>query len=187
MMHLTVESQGTRKSLTSEGLMAPIATPLAFEDFYVREYPGVLGLAFVLAGNRSTAEDITQEAFLAAYKEWEKVAGYDQPGAWVRRVTVNISTSAFRRRRSEAKAIARIVARRAPNVPELSADDAEFWAAVRALPRRQSQVVALHCLEDRSVAEISDVLSMAPGTVKKHLHDGRRALARSLELEEDES
>jgi RNA polymerase sigma-70 factor (ECF subfamily) len=183
-----VEFQGTRKGSLSEGSTAPaVATPLAFEEFYVSEYPAVLGLAYALSGNRSTAEDIAQEAFLAAYKEWERVAQYDQPGAWVRRVTANISTSAFRRRRSEAKAISRIFARRGPDVPELSAGDAEFWAAVRSLPRRQSQVVALHYLEDRPVAEIAGVLGMAPGTVKKHLYDGRQALVRLLELEEDGS
>jgi RNA polymerase sigma-70 factor, ECF subfamily len=55
---------------------------------------------------------------------------------------------------------------------------------VRALPRRQAQVVALHYLEDRPVAEIADALGIASGTVKKHLHDGRRELARRLELEE---
>ena len=63
--------------------------------------------------------------------------------------------------------------------------DVEFWDAVRSLPRRQSQVVALHYVEDLSVSDIADVLEMAPGTVKKHLHDGRKSLARRLRAEED--
>jgi len=47
-------------------------------------------------------------------------------------------------------------------------------------------VVALYYLEDRAIADIADILDMAQGTVKKHLHDGRRALARRLRLREDE-
>ena len=71
-------------------------------------------------------------------------------------------------------------------MPALDADDAEFWAAVRSLPRRQAQVIALRYLDDRSVAEIAEILGTATGTVKKHLHDGRRAVAHRLRLEEDD-
>ena len=104
----------------------------------------------------------------------------------MRRVVANLSVSTFRRRVVEAKALARAAMGARETMPELSADDVEFWRAVRSLPRRQSQVIALHYLEDMPVIEVAEVLDMAEGTVKKHLHDGRRALARRLELEEDE-
>jgi RNA polymerase sigma-70 factor (ECF subfamily) len=84
----------------------------------------------------------------------------------------------------EAKALARIALRLAPSVSELSVEDAEFWRAVRSLPRRQAQVLALFYYEDRPIAEIAEILGMASGTVKKNLHDGRSALARRLKLEE---
>jgi len=74
-----------------------------------------------------------------------------------------------------------------PALPELSADDAEFWRTVRSLPRRQAQVIALHYLEDLPVIEIAEILGTAEGKVKKHLYDGRQALARRLELEEDDA
>jgi RNA polymerase sigma-70 factor (ECF subfamily) len=115
-----------------------------------------------------------------------RIAAYDQPGAWVRRVVTNLSVSAIRRRIVEAKSLVRLVRER-PREPDRPAGDAEFWEAVRSLPRRQAQVVALHYLEDLSVAEVADVLEMAPGTVKKHLHDGRRSLARRLRAEEEGS
>ena len=57
----------------------------------------------------------------------------------------------------------------------------------RSLPRRQAQVIALHYLEDRPVAEIAQILGTAGGTVKKHLHEGRLALTRRLQLEEDDA
>ncbi len=160
--------------------------PEAFEDFYVREYPAVVGLAFALSGSRWGAEDLAQEAFLAAHRQWVRIGSYEQPGAWVRRVVANMAVSAFRRRVSEAKALARMALGQRLTLPDLAAGDPEFWAAVRALSRRQAQVVTLFYLEDRSVADVALILDMTLGTVKRHLYDGRKALARSLRLEEDD-
>jgi RNA polymerase sigma factor (sigma-70 family) len=162
-----------------------ITSAEGFEAFYMREYHAVVGLAYALSGNRSIAEDLAQEAFLAAHRNWGRIGRYEQPGAWVRRVVANLSVSAFRRRVAEAKALVRL-GEREPLV-ELEASDLEFWRVVRSLPKRQAQVVALHYLEDRPIAEIAEVLEMAPGTVKKHLFDGRRALAHRLRIEEGET
>lgn len=169
-----------------ERLEPAIETPETFEDFYVREYPAVVGLAYALSGSRWGAEDLAQEAFLAAHRDWGRIGAYDQPGAWVRRVVANLSVSAFRRRASEAKALVRVAFGQTTSVPDLAAGDPEFWAAVRALPRRQAQVVTLYYLEDRSAAEVADILQITLGTVKRHLYNGRQALARRLRLEVDE-
>ncbi len=158
-----------------------------FEDFYQKEYPAVVGIAYALSGSRWVAEDLAQEAFLAAHRNWDRISGYEQPGAWVRRVVANLSVSILRRRVAEAKALSRIALRQPQTLPELSAEGAEFWRAVRSLPRRQAQVVALYYLEDLPIGEVAEILEMAPGTVKKHLHDGRHALVRRLKLEEDEA
>jgi DNA-directed RNA polymerase specialized sigma24 family protein len=89
----------------------------SFEDFYVREYPAVVGLAYALSGSRWGAEDLAQEAFLAAHRQWDRIGSYDQPGAWVRRVVANLSVSSFRRRAAEAKALARFALTQAPPLP----------------------------------------------------------------------
>jgi len=173
-----------------EGIDAGVlaaASREAFEDFYVTEYRAVVGLAYVLSGDRSIAEDLAQEAFLAAHRNWSRIARYERPGAWVRRVVVNLSASALRRRFAEARALVRLTPREAPAAPELSASDAEFWAALRSLPRRQAQVAALFYVDDRPVAEIAEILDMAVGTVKKHLHDARRRLSEALRLEDGDA
>lgn len=156
------------------------ASPERFEDFYVREYLAVVGLAYALSGSRWAAEDLAQEAFLAAHRDWDRIGSYQHPAAWVRRVVANLAVSAFRRRVAETKALARIALGRGEVVPDLAAADPEFWIAVRALPRRQAQVVALYYLEDRSVADVAGILDMTLGTVKRHLYDARRTLARRL-------
>jgi RNA polymerase sigma-70 factor (ECF subfamily) len=157
--------------------------PRAFDDFYRSEFPAVVGLAYALSGNRSGAEDLAQEAFLAAHRNWGRVREYDKPEAWVRRVVVNLSVSFLRRRRTEARTLVRLARRREPALPELEAMDAGFWAAVRSLPKRQAQVVALRYLEDLPIVEIGRILGLAEGTVKAHLHAARNALAARLELE----
>src|SRR3972149_8430222 len=56
-----------------------------FESFYRGEYRAVVGLAYALSGSRLAAEDIAQDAFLAAHRQWDRVAFYEQPESWVRR------------------------------------------------------------------------------------------------------
>jgi RNA polymerase sigma-70 factor (ECF subfamily) len=161
-----------------------LGPPAGFEHFYLSEYRRVVELAYALSGNRAGAEDIAQEAFLRAHQDWRRVGRYQYPGAWVRRVAVNLATSAVRRRLIEARALARFWSWE-PALAELPASGADFWRAVRSLPRRQAQAVALHYLEDLSVAEIAKVLGCAEGTVKAQLHNGREALARRLLLIEE--
>ena len=151
-----------------------------FESFYRSEYRAVVGLAYALSGSRLAAEDIAQDAFLAAHRQWDRVAFYDQPESWVRRVVSNLAVSAFRTKVREAGALARFKPRD-EYLPSLAAEDADFWKAVRALPNRQAQVIALHYLEDRSVSEIGQILGCSANTVKVHLHKGRDRLARRLD------
>ena len=56
--------------------------------------------------------------------------------------------------------------------------DEEFWSAVRTLPRRQAQVVALHYLYDLSVTDVALTLEMSQGTTKTHRHGLGRAWLR---------
>jgi RNA polymerase sigma factor (sigma-70 family) len=164
------------------GTTGPRRMQVSFDDFYRQEYRRVLGLAYVLTGNVSVAEDTAQDAFTAAYRQWAAVGGYDSPAAWVRRVTCHRAASVVRRRVREAKAIVRL-AYRTPTHVQLDEGDAEFWRSVRALPPRQAQVVALFYLEDYSVREIAAVLDCSEGTVKTHLSRARTAVARQLRLE----
>lgn len=151
-----------------------------FESFYRREYRSVVGLAYALSGSRIAAEDITQDAFLAAHKEWDRVAFFDKPEAWVRRVVSNLSVSFIRTKAREAGAVARLKSRDS-YLERMPAEDAHFWKEVRNLPKRQAQAIALHYLEDMPVAEIAWILNCTESTVKVHLHKGRNRLAQKLE------
>ncbi len=156
-----------------------------FERFYGREFRSVVGLAYALSGSRAASEDLAQEAFIAAHRNWDKVGAYEKPEAWVRRVVSNLSVSRFRKRTTELKALTRLAGFRNETsvLPALPAEAEEFWATVRRLPKRQAQVVALHYLDDLPVTEIAEILECSPNTVKVHLHKGRKKLADRLGVE----
>ncbi len=63
----------------------------SFTEFYRCQWRDVVGLGFVLTGDRWVAEELAQEGFAAACRKWDSVGAMDQPGAWVRRVVVNRS------------------------------------------------------------------------------------------------
>jgi RNA polymerase sigma-70 factor (sigma-E family) len=151
-----------------------------FDAFFRREYHALVGLAVVLTGDRTVAEDLAQDALLAAHRRWEQLAEYDDPGAWVRRAVANRSASTWRRRAREARAMTRLRQRAVDVVVPLEPPDEEFWDAVRSLPTRQAQCVALRYLEDRDAGEIAAILDIAPGTVRVHLHEARATLAQRL-------
>ncbi len=164
--------------------MQVVARPERFDVFYRREFRAVVGLAYALSGSRLAAEDLAQEAFMTAHQQWEKVGRYESPGAFVRRVVSNKSVSLYRRKAAEARALARVALDRQVPLPELETPDAEFWQAVRSLPKRQAQAVALHYLEDRPVAEVADILGCTESTAKVHLFKARKNLAERLGVDE---
>lgn len=161
----------------------PTVRQESFESFYRKEFRDVVGLAYALSGSQLGAEDLAQEAFVRAHERWEKISGYDKPGAWVRRVVANLAISGFRRKSAEKKALARLAGQRQQGLSELEPEDEEFWQMVRDLPKRQAQATALFYIEDRSVSEIAEILECSPSTAKVHLFRGRQTLAARLGLE----
>jgi RNA polymerase sigma-70 factor (ECF subfamily) len=155
-----------------------------FDGFFRLEFPAMVTLAAAIAGRRAIAEDIAQEAFTRAHRQWSRISRYDKPGAWVRRVTINLALSDRRRSDAERRATLRLATEGAheggTQAGDMPVGDSQIWAAVAELPGKQKAAVALHYLEDRSVAEIADILECAESTAKVHLHRGRNALATAL-------
>jgi RNA polymerase sigma-70 factor (ECF subfamily) len=176
----TIGVVGQARERESVDLKAPTD---AFAAFYGSEYRNVVALAYALTGRAAVAEELAQDAFLVAYRNWARVSGYEVPGAFVRRVASNMAVSFTRRWAAEARALARLAARAPKWSTPLEPTDADFWRSVRSLPRRQAQVLALRYLEDLPDEEIAGVLGCSVGTVRVHLHNGRIALAGKLGID----
>ena len=155
----------------------------AFDDFFRIEYPKLVAVAAALTGDRDLARDIAQESLFRACRAWDTVSGLDRPGAWTRRVALNLVTDNVRRGARDRRLAGRLASAPGGASDETpSGPDEPFWRAVRRLPERQRVVVALHYLADRSVDEVAATMGIAPGTVKATLSHARRSLARSLDL-----
>jgi RNA polymerase sigma-70 factor (ECF subfamily) len=160
--------------------------PVHFDDFFRSEYPRLVPMVHALLGDRDRAEDVAQEALAAAQQAWPTVSRYERPGAWVRRVALNRTSNVRRRRGRELVALRRIGA--GPEaVDDPTSGDEQLWRSVRELPEQQRHAVILYYVDDRSVADVAEILQCSEGTVKTHLSRARSALARALGRPEEEA
>lgn len=161
--------------------MQPLRENVAFEDVYAVDFAAVALVAGTTAGDRVAGEDIAQEAFSRAHQRWDEVGLLDRPGAWVRRVAINLALDRRRRIGAEARALLRIGTRSdTPFDSEFRHGDSGVWEAVDQLPPRQRAVVALHYHDDLSVAEIADLLDCSISAATSNLHKARTRLATLL-------
>ena len=167
-----------------QGTRAP-SPPEEFLVFYKREYRGLVALAASLIGDRYMAEDIAQDALMAAHDRWHDVGALDSPIGWTRKVVSNKSVSLIRRRMAEVRAVVRLGSR--AKIDSVYESDADFWRLVRALPRRQAQVIALHYVSDMTVADIAATLGCQEGSVKASLFKARQNLMHRLGALEENS
>ena len=140
---------------------------VSFSAFYEAEYHAMVRLAAALVGR------------------WDQVSRYESPEGWLRRVVLNRSVSALRRRAVEVRLLARLsrVRERHAESPQV---EGEIWRAVAELPKRQAQVIALMFVDDLSVSEIAAVLECEENTVRTHLRRARQSLATWLSMEVEE-
>ncbi len=139
----------------------------------------MVSLARAICGDFSLAEDLAQEAMTKAHRDWDRVQRYDKPGAWIRRVTINLAISRRRRVLHELKLMSRIGRQPAPAEP--ADHDSDLWDAVAKLPPRQRAAIAMFYLQDLSTASIAEGLGCSVSTATSHLSQARRALASTLE------
>lgn len=85
-----------------------------FDAFFTVEYPRLVVLLTAATGHRPVAEDLAQEALVRVHQRWSRVSRYDRPGAWVRRVALNLAANSRARSRSERRAFDRLAGQRPP-------------------------------------------------------------------------
>lgn len=151
-----------------------------FDAFYRSEFASMVALARGICGDATFAEDMAQEALSKAHQNWEKVSSYERPGAWLRRVTINLAISRRRRMANELKTLRRKALERRPEEVIDPGRDHDLWDAVQELPPRQRAVIALFYQEDRSTRDIAEILECTVSTATSHLNQARSKLAKVL-------
>ncbi len=134
-----------------------------------------LDLASSLVQDGSLAEDVVQEAFVAALLRLDELRDPHAFPGWLRQI-VRTQANRVTRRRREAQ-LRMEEAEACAIVPTNSAEAQDLRehvrGAVRGLPQAMRDATELFYLEGRSCSEISAMLDIPHGTVKRRLHDAR--------------
>ena len=152
---------------------------------------------FILASvrNRETAENLTQDCFIRAYKAHDRFRGNAAFGTWLMRIAANVVHSHeasgrlkfWRRALRPAGDVEEPVdwvpdRQMSPEALALAREQVNaIWRAAARLPERQRTVFLLRFVEDMELLEISAVTGMKEGTVKTHLFRALKAVRSAME------
>ncbi|MDX1503490.1 MAG: RNA polymerase sigma factor [Thermoanaerobaculia bacterium] len=155
----------------------------AFERLFRAHQGRIYGLCLRMTGDVGRAEDLTQEAFLRAWRKLGSFRAESAFGSWLHRLTVNVVLSALRRRPARELRLADPEGAEAETVTPQPPDTArrlDLERAIAALPERARLVFLLHDVEGYRHREIAEAAGMAEGSSKAHLHRARRLLREAL-------
>ena len=142
---------------------------------------GLVRLAYVMLGNRASAEDVVQEAFCGLYRRWGQLADPSRALQYVRSSVLNGCRTVFRQRPPRDAATLDEASATSAEAAVLAMEEhREVMRALRRLPDRQREVLVLRFYLDEPEAEIARVMSIRPGTVRSTTHRALNALGRLL-------
>lgn len=171
----------------------------AIEEFVCRYHQKAYAVAYYLcSGDKEEAQDLTQEAFLRAFRNIKKFRGNSSFYTWFYRIVVNTCLDGRRRRRRWERIFSRVGEReeRTQKVPEEQPDmregsnpmdvlsgkqlTLEVRKALMTLPERQRIAFQLKVFHGMSIREIAQVMGSAEGTVKSQLFRAIHSLRTAL-------
>lgn len=140
------------------------------------------------------ALDITQEAFIQAYRAIDTYEDRARFSTWMYRIAMNLITSHYRHERAQKRGGSKketslqIEGMPEPGADQRTPDDlvaaddvgVVVRAAIDELEDEYRAVVVMRDLQDMSYEEIAETLDIAPGTVRSRLHRGREKLKEKL-------
>ncbi|HEX4699809.1 MAG TPA: SigE family RNA polymerase sigma factor [Actinomycetes bacterium] len=148
-------------------------------------YVHLVRLARHLLDDPNEAEDVVMDAFVGLSRRWAHVRRSQDVFFYLRASVVNGSHSRLRRLRIARDRRHTQVERDSAPAEQLAMVHLEHdsvIALLRALPRRQREVLVLRYYADLSEQQIADAVGISPGAVKSHASRGVAALRRTLEL-----
>ena len=148
-----------------------------FEHWYRCSYPRLVRALWLITGDRAHAEDVVAETCSRALTRWSSVSEMTNPTGWAYTVAVNLARRQARRR---SLLRTRVDGHTPPQSPDLDDEAIDVWRAVRSLPPRQRQAVALRYIGDLSEAEVAQAMGISVGTASATLSQARVRLGESL-------
>ncbi|CAA9274535.1 MAG: putative RNA polymerase sigma factor [uncultured Corynebacteriales bacterium] len=150
-----------------------------FDEFVATRSQVLLRTAYLLTGERASAEDLLQTALAKSWFAWGRIDGAPEP--YVRRVLATTYATWWRRRWRAEYPTGELPETPVPGDSSVEDRDA-LWRALGTLPRRQRAVIVLRYYEDLSEAQTAAALGVSVGTVKSQASRALAALRRDPDL-----
>jgi RNA polymerase sigma-70 factor, ECF subfamily len=155
-----------------------------FEAAVTESLPLVFRVAYGVLRDRPEAEDVAQEAFTKAYRNYHHLRDRGALRAWLVRITwrlaINRQRSNRRRAARELAAQRQAVLAARPDSLEQEERAARLWEAIDALPPKLRIVTVLAAIEGHDIREVAALLRLPAGTVKSRLFLARNRLKELL-------
>ena len=173
---------GSDRDLVKEALRG---RTIAFEALVRRHLRAAYAVALARTGSAHDAEDVCQDAFIAALERLGTLRDPDRFGAWLMEIVRNRALSLLRTRRVRSEEpIEEAIVRGGGPDPGRDAERAilreDLLGALATLDETRREIALLHDVEGWRHAEIAHRLGMPEGTVRYHLHEARKALRLRL-------
>ena len=154
----------------------------AFEGLYRGHVGRIYAVSLRMVADPSLAEELTQEAFVRAWRKLSSFRGTSAFGTWLHRLAVNVVLDALRSRRRWRERFSDEPPARPPVAPQKDPAGAlDLERSIARLPPRARAVFVLHDIEGYKHREIARLLEVSVGACKAHLHRARRRLREELE------
>ena len=171
---VTMTATHGRAPSSLPGAIVPRTRDAEFSEYMAARQPSLLRTAYLLTGDRHTAEDLVQTAFAKLYLSWDRVQDRESVDGYVRRILVNEHNSLWRRAWKKREHTTEVLPEGSHHDEYDGGSRGELWNLVQTLPRKARAVVVLRYYEEMSEAETAEVLGISIGTVKSQTS---RALA----------
>lgn len=157
----------------------------AFDVLVLRHQASIHRVCYRFTGNAEDAADLTQDVFVKAFRSLPKFRGGSAFSTWLYRIAVNacLSFKAARKNKAEEWEEDHDLAAEGPGLEEALDDKISARNVLRALdtlPEKQRLTVIMKVLEERTHAEVADILGSTVGTVKANLFFAIRNLRKAL-------
>jgi len=141
-------------------------------------------VAYSILRQREDAEDVAQEAFIRAHRNFRRLRERACFRSWLVRLTWRL---ALDRQRANRRRVSRDT-EHSRSIPTIDTADpaivnersSQVWQAIDALPKRLRLPMVLAGIEGHDIAEIARLLRLPEGTVKSRLFHARRRMKESL-------
>lgn len=155
--------------MSTDGTSRPGETAEEFAAFVETHGRGLARLAYLLLGDEDTAEDLTADVFLVAWRQWDRVRRVDHPLAYLRQVTVNLAATRIQRIVRERRGLERLHGTIVHTHRSTEPDGAavlDVRSALQRLPPGRRACLVLRFAFDLAEREVAEILGISVGTVK---------------------